>query len=61
MVVDQFEELFTLNPPETQERFATLLGRLPKDGDVHVLLSLRDDFLIRCSEQAALAPVLPGR
>ena len=26
VVVDQFEELFTLNPPETQERFAALLG-----------------------------------
>jgi WD40 repeat protein len=57
VVVDQFEELFTLNPAETQERFATLLGRLSRDGDVHVLLSMRDDFLIRCSEQGALAPV----
>ena len=57
VVVDQFEELFTLNPAETQGRFATLLGRLAKDGDVHVLLSMRDDFLIRCSEQGALAPV----
>jgi hypothetical protein len=57
LVVDQFEELFTLNPPETQRRFAELLARLASDGDVHVLLSLRDDFLIRCSEHAALAPV----
>ena len=57
VVVDQFEELFTLNGQEVQERFATLLGRLSKDGDVHVLLSMRDDFLIRCSEQEALAGV----
>ena len=57
VVVDQFEELFTLNPPETQQRFAALLGRLAREADVHVLLSLRDDFLIRCSDQPPLAPV----
>ncbi|HSD65470.1 MAG TPA: hypothetical protein VLF95_02150, partial [Vicinamibacteria bacterium] len=57
LVVDQFEELFTLNPAEVQERFARLLGRLAREAEVHVLLSLRDDFLIRCSEQEALAPV----
>ena len=53
LVVDQFEELFTLNPPETQERFAALVTRIANDADVHVVLSLRDDFLIRCSEQPA--------
>ncbi len=57
LVVDQFEELFTLNPPEVQERFAGLLGRLAREGDVHVLLSLRDDFLMRCHEHEALARV----
>ena len=40
-----------------QERFAELLGRLGGGRDVHVLLSLRDDFLLRCSEHAPLAPV----
>ena len=57
VVIDQFEELFTLNPPETQARFASLLGRLASEADVHVLLSLRDDFLMRCHEQEAFAPV----
>ena len=47
-IVDQFEELFTLNPPEVQEAFAQLLGRLVLEADVHVILSLRDDFLFRC-------------
>jgi serine/threonine protein kinase/WD40 repeat protein len=57
LVLDQFEELFTLSPPEVQERFAELLGHLVKDGDIHVLLSLRDDFLIRCHEHKPLEAV----
>ena len=57
LVVDQFEELFTLNPPEVQERFAKLLARLARDADVHVLLSMRDDFLYRCHDHDALMPI----
>jgi DNA-binding winged helix-turn-helix (wHTH) protein/WD40 repeat protein len=66
LVIDQFEELFTLSAKATQQRFAALIGRLVCEADVRVVLSLRDDFLIRCSEHAALAPVfesltpLPG-
>jgi serine/threonine protein kinase/WD40 repeat protein len=56
LVADQLEELFTLSPPETQRRFAELLARLADDAGVHVVLSLRDDFLLRCFEQAPLAP-----
>jgi serine/threonine protein kinase/WD40 repeat protein len=57
VVIDQFEELFTLNELETQARFAALLERLVVEADVHVLLSLRDDFLMRCHDYAGLAPV----
>jgi hypothetical protein len=57
VVVDQFEELFTLNLPETQARFARLLARLTGEAGVHVVLALRDDFLMRCHEHAGLAPV----
>jgi WD40 repeat protein len=57
LVIDQFEELFTLTPPETQERFAAFLGRLVGEADVHVALSLRDDFLMRCHDRPALVPV----
>jgi WD40 repeat protein len=57
LVVDQFEELFTLNPPRIQARFAELLGRIASEGEVHVLLSLRDDFLIQCQEHPSLAAV----
>ena len=57
VVVDQFEELFTLCPEETQARFARLLAALTADADLHVLLSLRDDFLMRCSAHEPLVPV----
>ncbi len=57
LIVDQCEELFTLNPPEMQARFASLLARLADEADVHVVLSLRDDFLMRCHEHTCLAPI----
>jgi eukaryotic-like serine/threonine-protein kinase len=58
LVVDQFEELFTLNPGKVQEGYAALLGRLASEADVHVLVSLRDDFLMRSQEQPPLRPIL---
>jgi WD40 repeat protein len=58
VVVDQFEELFTQNPKEVQEAFASLLGRLVLEADAHVVISLRDDFLIHCHEHEALSPIL---
>jgi WD40 repeat protein len=57
LVVDQFEELFTLNPPDKQERFAELLGRLALEADVRVLLSMRDDFLMQCKTLGPLVPI----
>ena len=57
VVVDQFEELFTLNTAEVQSRFAALLSRLALEADVHVLLAMRDDFLFRCQEHEGLRPV----
>ena len=56
VVLDQFEELFTLSPPAVQEAFSGLLGRLVLEADLHVILSLRDDFLFRCQDHAALVP-----
>jgi WD40 repeat protein len=58
VIVDQFEELFTLNPPEVQSRYADLLGRLALEADAHVLLSMRDDFLFRCHVHEGLRPIL---
>ncbi len=57
VIVDQFEELYTQNGLEEQRRFAELLNRLVLDSDVHVLLSMRDDFLLRCHDHEALAPL----
>jgi WD40 repeat protein len=56
LVVDQFEELFTQNSAEEQRRFADLLNRLVLDADVCVLLSMRDDFMIRCRDFDAFKP-----
>lgn len=58
IVIDQFEELFTLNPPATQVRMAHLIEGLSRDADVHVVLSIRDDFLIRCCEHPPLRSIL---
>jgi WD40 repeat protein len=60
VIIDQLEELFTLNPPEVRARFASLLSRLVLEADVHVLLAMRDDFLLRCQEHEALRPVFEG-
>jgi WD40 repeat protein/DNA-binding winged helix-turn-helix (wHTH) protein len=57
VVVDQFEELFTLNPPEAQGSFIVLLRRLVDAADVHLVLVLRDDFLVRCHHHPQLAPI----
>ena len=58
VLVDQFEELFTQNAPPVQAAFAQLLARLVLEADTHVVLSLRDDFLIHCHAHEALAPML---
>ncbi len=57
LVIDQMEELFTLNSFEVQASFAALLCRLVQEARVHVLLGLRDDFLFRCSHEPALGQV----
>jgi serine/threonine protein kinase/WD40 repeat protein len=57
VVIDQFEELFTLNGEDVQDRFAELLGRIAALDGVHVLLSMRDDFFFQCSSHQALAGV----
>jgi len=57
LVVDQFEEVFTQCPPAARAGFVRLLGRAPLEADLHVLLGLRDDFLLECGEHPELAPL----
>jgi DNA-binding winged helix-turn-helix (wHTH) protein/WD40 repeat protein len=57
LVVDQFEELFTLNQEPVSERFADLLRRLVDAAGIHVVLVLRDDFLIECHRHPPLEPI----
>jgi len=57
LVVDQFEELFTLSPGPIQERFVALLRRLVDAAGIHVVLVLRDDFLLECNRFRELAPI----
>lgn len=56
LVVDQFEELFTINSAQVQTAFARLLGKLVVETDLRVIISLRDDFLLRCQAHEPLAP-----
>ncbi len=57
LVVDQFEELFTLNPLEVQASFIELLSRLVDAADVHLVLAMRDDYLYRCQRYPQIAPI----
>ncbi len=57
LVVDQFEELFTQNSAEDQRRFADLLVRFVLESDIHVLLSMRDDFAASCNAHESLRPI----
>ncbi|HSE42310.1 MAG TPA: protein kinase [Acidobacteriota bacterium] len=57
IIVDRFEELFTLNTPGVQLRFAELLGRAALQSDVRILVVLRDDFLMMCRKYEALLPI----
>jgi len=57
LIVDQFEELFTLCSPEAQVAFTSVLRRFVDEADVHVLLAMRDDFLYRCHAQISLRPL----
>jgi WD40 repeat protein len=57
LVVDQFEELLTLcHDPAERERYAEALVRAARSADdrVRVVITLRDDFLVRAEQIAAL-------
>jgi WD40 repeat protein len=57
IVVDQFEEVFTLcKDPAERTRFAEVLAQAARSVDdrIRVILTVRDDFLVRAGELAPL-------
>jgi WD40 repeat protein len=61
LVVDQFEELLTLGcPPGERERFVQVLLAMTgaTDAALGVVITLRDDFLIRVEQLPGLGPAL---
>jgi WD40 repeat protein len=64
LVVDQFEELFTLSfDAAEQDAYAEALHRAARgdERDVRVIVTVRDDFLIRTAGLAALRAELTAR
>lgn len=61
LVVDQFEELFTLtDDPCRRAEFVDELAALAEDGRTRVVISVRADFYADCLQLPALVPVLGG-
>jgi DNA-binding winged helix-turn-helix (wHTH) protein len=57
LVLDQFERLFVEGDEETRRRFVELISRVVRETDVHVLLSIRDGFLMHCHRYRGLRAV----
>ena len=59
LVIDQFEELFTFYPerwPERRRFFEQLRDALNADRALHVLLSMREDYVAETEPYAAILP-----
>jgi len=50
--------VFTLSVPRVQDEYVALLRRLVDAAGIHLVLVLRDDFLIECHRFPALEPIL---
>lgn len=62
LVVDQLEELFTLQSvtPDQRNLFVAALAALINDGQIWVIATLRSDFYHRCAELPALQDLKEG-
>ncbi|MEQ4722684.1 AAA family ATPase [Nonomuraea sp. B19D2] len=58
LVVDQFEEVFTLAGADRRETFVAALAAMAHSGAAAVVLGLRADFLTRCAEHDPLAEAM---
>ena len=64
ILIDQFEEIFTLVdrfPPETRRRFVLALAELARSGSVWVVATLRSEFFSRCEEIPELVALKSGK
>jgi WD40 repeat protein/transcriptional regulator with XRE-family HTH domain len=56
VVVDQFEEVFTLAEPQERGAFLDMIASAAADGSgLRIVIGIRADFLARCAQQARLA------
>lgn len=64
LLVDQFEEIFTLTDqfsPDTRTKFVQALAELARSGVVWVLTTLRSEFFARCEEIPELVTLKSGQ
>lgn len=60
LVVDQLEEIFTMESVRSEERlaFVTLLSSLARSGRVWIVATMRSDFYARCEELPPLVKLM---
>ncbi|MGW4967033.1 NACHT and WD repeat domain-containing protein [Nonomuraea sp. NPDC004186] len=58
LVVDQFEEVFTLAPADQRAAYVTALDALANSGEAIVVIGVRGDMWARCAEHPELAAAL---
>jgi WD40 repeat protein/predicted nucleic acid-binding Zn-ribbon protein len=58
LFIDQFEELFTLTPPDLREPFVLMMAEVAQNERVRVIATLRADFYHRAVEIPELADML---
>ncbi|WP_343950275.1 ATP-binding protein, partial [Nonomuraea longicatena] len=58
LVIDQFEEVFTVADAESRTTFVAALASAAAGGSVMVVLGVRADFLARCAEHDPLAEAM---
>ncbi|MDQ1520494.1 MAG: hypothetical protein QOI55_1567 [Actinomycetota bacterium] len=64
VVIDQFEEMWTLTPDDERDRFLASLATLVNDAPeilVHVVVSIRADFFDRPLAHPALGPLVAAK
>jgi WD40 repeat protein len=63
LVIDQLEELFTLEriTPTERDGFVLALASLARSGKVYVIATLRSDFFARCAEVPLLVELTRGQ